>query len=60
MSWRDERKKERQEKALEELERQEAENRARDARSTWQKIYDLDIDDDLKSILWTITEKLDL
>lgn len=60
MSWKDARRKARQAEALEKLERQEAANRARDARSTWQKIYDLDIDDDLKSILWSITEKLDL
>lgn len=38
----------------EELERNERENR-----STWQKIFDLDVEDDLKQILWDLTDGKD-
>jgi hypothetical protein len=47
--------------------RRDQENEERDAerdrlnsRSTWQKIYELNVDNDLKDILWAITEKLEI
>jgi hypothetical protein len=43
-----------------ENEEHEIEQDRLNSRSTWQKIYDLNVDNDLKDILWAITEKLEI
>jgi hypothetical protein len=40
-------------------EREEVERRRLESRSLWEKIRDLPIDDDLRSVLWELLEKIE-